>query len=199
MPDPIVTTWTGLAGNGLWSDPNNWSNGVPPSGRDYASGADNTAVLDNSIVTDPFTVTIDGDQVGGTVIVSLTDPAGEPSVRLTGTLDLISNVQQDGSFGIGTLSLQGGTFEVDGGTLRGASIQQNDPNFGDFGQLTFGDSDIYGTAILDVSAIQGDLTIGNHASVAVAHHSLAIFEKGFGSELTTVTIDQEAFSRFRGR
>jgi len=195
MPNATSTVWTGLAGNGLWDDPNNWSNGVPPPGRDYASPQDNEAILDNSIATDPFTVTIAGDQAADLVIVRLTDPDGAPSVRLTGSIDLISDVQESGAFGIGTLSLQSGTFEVDGGTIRHASVQQNDPNFGDFGKLIFGDADLYGTATLDLAAIQGDITIGNHASIAVL---FAIFEKGFGSGLTTVTVDQDASVSIQG-
>jgi hypothetical protein len=54
-PTPVSTSWTGDAGNGLWNDPANWTNGVPPSGLPYVSGADDVATLDNSVEATPLT------------------------------------------------------------------------------------------------------------------------------------------------
>ena len=34
------TTWTGGAGNLLWSDPGNWSDGVPEAGQHVGMGGD---------------------------------------------------------------------------------------------------------------------------------------------------------------
>jgi hypothetical protein len=131
MPSKVtpITTWNGNAGNGLWSDPDNWSNGVPPSGAPYANGNDDLATLDNSVETSPFTVTIDGQQAGDIVNVDLVDPAGAPSVVLKGTLDLINNVSPGGGGGLGTLNLDQGTLEVDGGTLKALTVEQG----GEFG------------------------------------------------------------------
>jgi hypothetical protein len=72
----VTTTWTGSAGNRLWSDPGNWTNGVPPSGASFAKGSDDTVTLDNSVATTPFTVTITGAAASATVTVNLTDPGG---------------------------------------------------------------------------------------------------------------------------
>src|SRR3954467_3039763 len=109
---PTSTTWTGLAGNGLWSDPDNWTNGVPVTGAAFTSINDDIATIDNSISTTPFTLTIDGSSdgsaaVGAMVSVNLTDPLDGPSVILTGTLDLSTNVTPT-SGTLGQLNLQNG-------------------------------------------------------------------------------------------
>src|ERR1700722_3724738 len=148
-PTPVSTTWTGFAGNGLWNDPANWTNGVPPSGAPYTNGADDVATLDNSVETTPFTVTITGPSAGDIVTVNLTDPAAAPAVRLTGTLDLSNNVQPGGGGGLGTLNLNAGTFEVDGGTLRALTVEQGGEFGSHNGALTFGAAATYGVATLD--------------------------------------------------
>ena len=188
-PIPVSTTWTGFAGNGLWNDPANWTNGVPPSGAPYTNGADNVATLDNSVETTPFTVTITGPPAGDIVNVNLTDPAAAPAVRLTGTLDLSNNVQPGGGGGLGTLNLNAGTFEVDGGTLRALTVEQGGEFGSHNGALTFGAAATYGVATLDAIGLQNEFTIGNGSDVVVKSGSFAIFEKDHGANQDTVTVN----------
>ncbi len=194
------TTWTGAAGNGLWSDPGNWSNGVPLSGVPVASGADDVATIDNSVETTPFTLTIDGVEAGDTVNVNLTDPAAAPSVILTGSLDLTNNVQPGGGGGLGTLNLNKGTFQLAGGTLRALVFEQGG-DFNNNGALTFADQNTVASGIsgiLDAVGIQDDFTIGNNANVQIKNGSFAIFEAAHGGAPDLVTVDGGAIFDVQG-
>ena len=85
---PITTEWTGAVGNGLWDDPANWTNGVPPFGAPYTADGQDVAIIDNSIDTTPFTVLITGSEGGQDLTLNATDPAGGTAVSLTGSLSL---------------------------------------------------------------------------------------------------------------
>jgi len=145
--------------------------------------------LDNSIETTPFTVTIAGAEAGDVVTVNLTDPAGAPSVQLAGTLDLSSNGTPGGGFGLGTLNLDHGTFEVDSGTLRAMTIEQGGEFGTHNGALTFGSQAANDTSTLDSVGIQNEFTIRNGSDVVVKANSQAIFEKDHGNSSDTVTVD----------
>ncbi|HEY3771937.1 MAG TPA: hypothetical protein VGL69_03010 [Solirubrobacteraceae bacterium] len=77
---PCTDTWTGIAGDGLWSDAGNWSNGTPQSTDVACIGQGTSAELDAA--TTNFTVA--GLELDGATIT--TD--GSESLTVTGELDL---------------------------------------------------------------------------------------------------------------
>jgi len=79
MPTPTATVWTGNAGNGLWSDPGNWTNGVPVSGEFYTVDGQDEATID-AVAT---TVVIAGVQAVQDLIVDTANPASGAAVELT--------------------------------------------------------------------------------------------------------------------
>jgi hypothetical protein len=184
------TTWTGLANNGRWDDPANWTNGVPLAGDTFVLQTDDTAIVDNSVAGAPFTLIIDGAAFGDQVTVNAADPVSGSAVLITatGTLDLRNNVSAGGGFGLGTLNLDGGTLEVDGGTLRDMTIEQGGEFGTHNGRIVFG-SIQSGVAHLENVGIENEFTIGNNSLVFVPLLSFATFEKdhGLAHDLVTVT------------
>ena len=163
MPTSFSTTWTGGGPDSLWTDAANWNNGVPlPGGPFPASGTD-VVVIDNSIEITPFTVTIAGSEATGGLTLDATNPVGAPVVRLTGTLNMAFASFAGGSF-FGGLTLKLGTFEIDGGDLQVAGVQQSG------GTISFGNFATYGASTLDAGIIGGNLTIGNDSVVVVAQY-----------------------------
>lgn len=111
MPTPTATVWTGNAGNGLWSDPGNWTNGVPVSGEFYTVDGQDEATID-AVAT---TVVIAGVQAVQDLIVDTANPASGAAVELTGSLSLAYDAVGNSLGYNGTLDLQSGTFRMVGG------------------------------------------------------------------------------------
>ena len=173
MSATITTEWTGAVGNGLWDDPANWTNGVPPFGAPYTADGQDVAIIDNSIDTTPFTVLITGSEGGQDLTLNATDPAGGTAVSLTGSLSL-----EYGGGGFGDLNLSAGTFADNGGEISVANINQ------DGGTLAFGAAATYGSSTLNADIINGNLTIGSDSDVVVAQSSFDVFNGNTSAVLT---------------
>ncbi len=186
---PFSTTWTGAGDGTSWSDPANWSNGLPLSGAPAPAANQDIATIDNSVATTPYTVTIAGTQNAGEIDVNATDPVGGVAVSLTGTLNMPINASNNGS-GFGQIDLDAGTFEIDGGTLSIGEVTVKG------GTLAFGSYAQWGDDTLNASIIDGPLTIGNGATVVVAPYSFAIFDGdgGYGTPADVVITDNATLS-----
>ena len=176
---PFTTTWTGAGDGTNWSDPANWSNGVPLPSAPATDASQDIATIDNSVDTAPFGLVIAGSQSAGEIDLNVTDPASGPAVSLTGTLNMSTNVQPTGS-GFGHINLTSGTFEIDGGTLEGAEVTEKG------GTLTFGGAS---PITLGGDIIDGNVAIDNGVTVVMAASNGAVFDGvgGYGTA-TDVTI-----------
>src|SRR5579871_1546415 len=64
---PTVDIWSGAAGNGKWSNPGNWSNGIPTPGSDlvFPANLPSTALTSNNDLSTGFlvnSITISGSK-----------------------------------------------------------------------------------------------------------------------------------------
>ena len=176
------TTWTGAAGDGLWSNPANWSNGLPTT--NVLPQPVTRTLIDNSGASAPSTITIAGNQVANRLEINRTDPAGGAAVVLTGNLDLANSVTANGG-GLSDLELIAGTFEIDGGTIRGAVIDQNG-SLGTAGHLRFGPAGAQQFSTIEQSGIENDFTIGTGAAVILVDDTI---EANHGASADHVTIN----------
>jgi hypothetical protein len=72
----VTKTWTGLAGDGMWSSPNNWSgNSIPLTTDDV--------LLDNSVIGGSYTVTFSATSVTVSVNSLTITPASGNTIQLT--------------------------------------------------------------------------------------------------------------------
>jgi hypothetical protein len=185
---PFSTTWTGAAGDGQWSNPANWTNGVPFNPGTLTTDQQDVAIVDNSVLTTPYTVTIAGNQFVQDLTLDVTTPSSSPAISLTGTLVAAWNAFNNGA-AFGNIELQSGTFEIDGGQLAVATVNQ------DGGTLTFGNAATWGASVLNADEINGPLTIGNGSEVIAAPNSF--FGIG-GSAPDTITIVQDSTLSVQG-
>ncbi|WP_420382129.1 RHS repeat-associated core domain-containing protein [Novosphingobium sp.] len=187
-----ATNWTGQGDGTTWDDAANWDNGVPVAGGPYPTLGSNVTTIDNNHGDSaPFTVTLAGTEVGALVIVDATDPAGGVAARLTGTLDLSFASTGNGST-LGVLDVNGGTFEVDGGTLDVLNVNQLG------GHLTFGSAATYGASTLNASGIAGNLAIGNGSDVVIGQYSFGAFNADNAGVINDVTIQDNSELDIKG-
>ena len=171
---PFSTAWTGAGDGTAWSDPANWTNGVPLTGVNAPTSGQDIATIDNTVDKTPFTLAIAGQVGAGEVDINLVDPTGGVAVKLTGALSLSTNVTSSGS-GFGVLNLDSGTFEIDGGTLGGGDI------FLKGGTLAFGSYSQWGVDTLAGAIIDGNVAINNASTVVIQKSGYAIFDGLGGS------------------
>ncbi len=133
-PPPILisTSWTGGAGDGLWSKADNWSHGVPAEGYLTQLNAPGSITYDSADNPTLYALVISADgsgnsavlrqsantlTVGGQYILSINATNGgsaEYELSGTGTLVKIDYQTLIGTTGTGNFNQSGGTFQFSG-------------------------------------------------------------------------------------
>ena len=159
----ICATWDGDAGNGLWSDPLNWSGNVVPT-----STSEVLIDLDGAVVTldtdftllDPGRLRI-GDYITSSSATLIVESGRTLTIRSTGQhVNLVDRNSLLSNFG--TVNVDTGlTLQLGGQFINQAS-----------GQLHIGSSTSY--AAFNASATATDETLINHGSIVINGGTLSI-------------------------
>ena len=181
---PVITAWTGAAGDGVWATIGNWTHGVPQPSGPYTTDGQDVALLDNSQHPGRYTVTIAGNQSVQDLVIGGTTPGAAPLAVLTGTLFMGYN-QTGGGGNFGALKLNAGTLELAGGTLRLAAVQIAG------GHLDFGT----GVSTLDANIITGGFEIAAGATAVIAPYS---FDLVTGNVVVSGTLSDQGGLQIAG-
>jgi len=161
MSSADTQTWNGAAGDGLWSNANNWSDGVtqPPAVWPPALATESYYIKDGQAVT------VDVSWTGGILCMSRgaspsTLNINNEAVTLTmvksGSTELVSMSYDDG--GSGTINHSAGKFVIGNTANTGELRMTHSP----YGAQDIARYNLSGTGILDVEILsRGDKTAIN--------------------------------------